>query len=250
MLIPTVGKEHSSQAAATKAALEQIETELYGAKPDLILVISPHGELNSKAFTINLSQNFTADFRTFGDFETKLSLTGDTVLFSVAKEGIAAKSPINIISSPKLDYGIGVPLYFLCKHLMQVPIVPVYFSMLDLQAHYDFGKALREVILNTDKRVAVIASGDLSHSLSKDSPAGFNPDGKIFDETVVKLVAEGRFSNLINLDDKLIENAAECGLRSLAILGGLLSGINCHYDIISYEAPFGIGYLTAQCRPA
>jgi len=250
MLIPAIGKEHSGRAASTKAALERIETDLYSSKPDLIIVISPHGELNSKAFTINMSREFSIDFETFGDFETKMELPGDTVMFSVAKEEISAKSPINIISSPKLDHGVGVPLYFLSRHLLQTPIVPIYFSMLDLQAHYEFGKSLKEVILNSDKRIAVIASGDLSHALTKEAPAGFQPDGKIFDETVIKLVTEGRFSNLINLDDKLIENAAECGLRSLIILGGILSSISFETEIIDYSSPFGIGYLAAECRPS
>lgn len=250
MLIPAVGKEHAGKAAATKAALERIESDLYSSKPDLIIVISPHGELNSKAFTINLSREFTIDFETFGDFETKMTLPGDNVMFSVAKESIAAKSPINIISSPKLDHGVGVPMYFLSKHLLQTPIVPMYFSMLDLQAHFDFGKALKDVILNSDKRIAVIASGDLSHALSKDAPAGFHPDGKIFDEKVIKILNEQNCDQLINLDDKLIENAAECGLRSLLILGGIICGISCNMEIISYESPFGVGYLTAECRPS
>lgn len=250
MLIPDIGKEHAALAAATKTALERLETDLYSAKPDLIVIISPHGELDSKAFTVNLNSEFSVDFETFGDFTTRFTLPGETILFSVGKEEVAAKAPINIISSPKLDHGIGVPMYFLSKHLTQVPIIPIYFSMLDLQAHFNFGKALKDIILNSDKRIAVIASGDLSHALSKSAPAGFHPEGKVFDETVVRLIRESKYDQLVNLDDKLIENAAECGLRSLVILAGLLNSIGCKTEILSYEAPFGIGYLVAECRPA
>jgi len=246
VLIPAIGKEHSAELEKTRAAMERLEQDLYSAKPDLIIIISPHGELNPAAFTINLCREFTANFETFGDFTTKMNFPGDLVTFTTAKEIISAKAPINIISSPELDHGCGVPLYYLARHLPETPIVPIYFSMLDSQAHFEFGKALKDLILNSDKRVAVIASGDLSHCLSENSPAKCNPAGKIFDEKIISLLVACDLLSLVNLDHKLIEDASECGLRSILILAGILNDISCKPEILSYEAPFGIGYMVAE----
>jgi AmmeMemoRadiSam system protein B len=120
--------------------------------------------------------------------------------------------------------------------------------MLDNQAHLEFGKALKDLIQNTDKRVAVIASGDLSHCLTEDAPAPYSSQGKIFDEQIVKLVENCDATSLVNLDSKLVEQAAECGLRSILILMGIVSDMNCHPEIFSYEGPFGVGYLVAEIK--
>lgn len=246
ILIPTIGKEHINRLDNTKRAFDQLEQELYAAKPDVIVIISPHGELFQNSFTINLSDKFEANFEIFGDFMTRLKFKGDTVLFTAGKELLAAKCPINIVSQAALDHGISIPLFYLMRHLTEVPIVPLYFSMLDNQAHYEFGKATKDLILNTNQRVAVIASGDLSHCLSNDSPAPFHPDGKIFDEKIIKLIETSNYTELVNLDQQLVDNAQECGLKSILILAGILNDMTCQPKILCYEAPLGVGYLTAN----
>lgn len=246
ILIPTIGKEHLAKIEKTRLAMERLEQDLYSSKPDIIFIISPHGELNSSAFTINLCQKFHLDFEIFGDFATKMELPGDLIAITTAKETLSAKSPINIISEPKLDHGAGVPLYYLSRHLPETPIVPIYFSMLDSQAHFEFGKALKDLILNSEKRIAVIASGDLAHCLSDSAPAKFNPAGKIFDEKICNLIISCDLLSLVNLDHQLVEDASECGLRSILILAGILSDVSCKPIILNYEAPFGVGYMTAE----
>jgi len=113
-------------------------------------------------------------------------------------------------------------------------------------AHLEFGKNLKEAILNTAKRIAVIASGDLSHCLTENAPAKFNPAGKEFDDMLIKLLKKEDAQGIVNLDKILIENAAECGLRSILILLGILNHIKFQTKILSYEAPFGVGYLVAN----
>ena len=40
----------------------------------------------------------------------------------------------------------------------------------------------------------------------------------------------------------MIEEAGECGLRSLYILLGSMEGNNMSGELLSYEGPFGVGY--------
>lgn len=51
---------------------------------------------------------------------------------------------------------------------------------------------------------------------------------------------------LIQFDMDLAERAGECGLRSLMIMAGIMDQQIIKTEVISYEAPFGVGYCTAK----
>jgi aromatic ring-opening dioxygenase LigB subunit len=246
ILIPSIGKDNLDQIKATKESLEKLEKDLYASKPDIIMMISPHGHVDPDHFTLNISDNYIINFEEFGDFATELKVKGDTTLMTIDKESISKKSPVNIISEEKLDHGIGVPFYYLGQNIENVKIIPIVFSLLDTQAHLDFGKHLKEIIFGSEKRIAVIASGDLSHCLTESAPAPFNPSGKEFDEKMIELLKKPDPQGIVNIDKDLVENASECGLRSIVILLGILNNIKFETEILSYEAPFGVGYLTAN----
>jgi len=248
ILIPTIGKDSLDKISKTKQAMETLAKELYASSPDIIVVISPHGEISPTSFVINLCDSYEINFENFGDFTTKLHQTGDHDLMNDGKEVLAKKFPINVISEPNLDHGVGVPIFYLGQKLKNTTIIPLSYSLLDNQTHLEFGKTLKEIIAGSNKRVAVIASGDLSHCLTKDAPAPFNPDGKKFDEQLMKLIEKNDTKKIANLDAEMVENAAECGLRSILILLGVLNGVNHQPEIISYEAPFGIGYLVVNFK--
>jgi len=103
-----------------------------------------------------------------------------------------------------------------------------------------------KIFKQTNKRVAFIASGDMSHCLQKGAPGGFSPQGEIFDKKVVEIIKNNDLKSLLKLDEALVEQSGECGLRSLCVLGGLLDEYQYTPEILSYEAPFGVGYLVAN----
>ena len=100
--------------------------------------------------------------------------------------------------------------------------------------------------MESDKRVALIASCDLSHGITTNSPAGFREEGKQFDETIIKLLESHNTSGIATLDPALVEKAAEDGYRPLLLLLGALKNINYEFKHLAYEYPFGVGYLTAE----
>jgi len=51
------------------------------------------------------------------------------------------------------------------------------------------------------------------------------------------------------MDTGLISAAGECGLRSFIIMLGSLFGQKISSEILSYEGPFGVGYLVAAFTP-
>ena len=48
------------------------------------------------------------------------------------------------------------------------------------------------------------------------------------------------------MDNKLIKDAGECGLKPIVILLGILEEIDNKSRILSYQTDFGIGYLSLE----
>jgi len=247
LLIPTIGKDNLAKIQKTKQAMEKLEEDLYLARPDIILMISPHGSYFKDAFTINTNPQYETDLHEFGDLATKIKFKGDMNLSSYIRESSKEQNyPTSMISEGKLDHGASVPLYYLTKHLPNVQILPIGFCDLNYKTHVDFGYMIKEDIAKSNKRVAVIASGDLSHALITDAPAGFNQNGKKFDDKIRELLPAGNVIGMLQMDENFITEAAECGFRSFLILMGILRNVKYEYKEYSYEGPFGVGYLVAN----
>ncbi len=246
ILLPPIGKENLNFVISTIKALRKIEAELYTIKPETIVVITPHGQALVNSFSVSVAPKYYSVLEQFGDFTTKLEFKADLELIYKIKENLETKIPFNLISSQEIDHGVSVPLYFLTDHLKNISIVPLNYSLLSYQAHLEFGRLLKEEIIKSPKKIVLIASGDLSHRLTPDAPAGFSPQGKIFDHTLIKLLKKRDIQAVLNLDSTFIEEAGECGFRSILILLGILEKINYQFKVLSYEAPFGVGYLVAK----
>lgn len=245
ILLPSTPAEARERLAATKAAMEKLETELYVTRPNLIVIISPHTSFFAEAFSVNAHTHFSSNFEEFGDVQTKHDWIGAPDFAARLAHGSEHKSSeVRLISQEQIDHGASIPLLFLTRHLPHTKILPIGFSNLQPKDHLDFGERLKETILHTDKRVAVIASGDLSHTLSPEAPGGFNPLGKKFDQTIQELLFARNTMGLTNLDPDLVKAADECGYRSILVLLGVLKNIDFSFETLAYESPFGIGYLT------
>lgn len=248
LLIPSIGKENLDKLTKTQQGIDILTEEFVKSEPETVIVISPHGDIYPDAFTINTLPSYETNFEQFGDFETKLKFESDLGFINKFRETIENQNVLNLKSEPVLDHGCSVPLYLLSQKYKNFKIVPINFSLLSYEKHIAFGEALKESIMNEDKKIAIIASGDLSHRLSKDAPAGFSPKAKNFDKELVQLLKQKKVENILTMDKALIEEAAECGLRSILITLGIVKNMNYDFQILSYEAPFGVGYLVAQFK--
>jgi aromatic ring-opening dioxygenase LigB subunit len=243
LLIPEVGKDNINHLKETREAYQKIETELYARKPDILLVISSHSP-NKNSFSINQQPKVTINFKRFGDLVTNLEFKNDIALGYKIKESTESEMPIILSSEQIIDYGAGVPLFYLANHLPNCQICIVHPAKeLDYADHIKFGELIKEQLVNYGKRIAVIAAGDLSHRLHQDSPAGYSPRAQEFDQKLIKILAEKDFEGLIKFDKFLAEEAKECAIKPLLVLMGIMKDINFESEKLSYQAPFGIGYL-------
>jgi len=245
VLVPSIGKEHLKKLKKTVAAMKRIEQDLYASHPDTILIVSPHGPVEADHFTLDLNEKYACDMRDFGVFDVEVPCRADMRLISALKEHLEDKNVPFMLSSEKaLDYGVVVPLTYLTGHLQKFSVLPVYPSLLSAKSHFEFGQAIQEVLMHTDRRVAVLASADLSHRLTRGAPAGYSPHGKKFDEKIITLLKEKKHSALLTFEPELAAKAAQCGLPALTVLSGIIDGIDVAPEVLSYESPFGIGLLT------
>jgi len=246
ILIPQIGKENLEKLKSTVNAFEKLKKELEKSKAETILIISPHGLIHDEVFTMNLNPDFNANFENFGDFSTKKTWPGDIGLTYKIREALETKAPLQLVSDPNLDYGTSVPLFLLTSGSEK--IIPMYYSGLSNEEHFSFGKMLNRELQIRKEPIAVIASGDLSHTITKDAPAGYNPKGKKFDNKLIELLKNKKAKDLLKLDKELIAGASECGLKSILIQQGIMDGINYEPHLLSYEAPFGVGYLVMNFK--
>ena len=84
--------------------------------------------------------------------------------------------------------------------------------------------------------------------MTLDAPAGFSSRGKEFDGKLIEFLKNKDIDGILNMDPDLVEEAGECGYRSIIILLGVLNGLNWQPEILSYEGPFGVGYLVANFK--
>jgi len=155
-----------------------------------------------------------------------------------------------IISSPHSDWGFNVPLYFIAKNFQGEikNFLTEFFSLEPPSFCFEKGKEIyQSEVKNSKSKIGLIASGDLSHCLKSEGPYGFHSDGPEFDKNLIKFLKKKDVKNILKLED-MWPNAGECGLRSFAFLLGILESakINWQPEILSYEGPFGVGYLVAN----
>lgn len=249
IIVPGVGsKSDQDKCRQTIESMGKLSHSFANEKIETIVIVSPHSPLAPTAFAINTAPILESSLADFGAPDPHQSLRTDQAL--VNKIISAAKPDLSVapITSPALDHGVNVPLHFLLSQNNDAKIVSLSYCGLSLNKHFQFGKFLKGIIEAEPQRVAFIASGDLSHRLTPDAPAGFAEQGKIFDEKVVDIVKEGNLDKFIEVETDLAQEAGECGLRSFAILAGTLADLDIETEVFSYEGPFGVGYLVAEIK--
>ncbi len=247
LLLPTVGKENQTKLKKTLAAYKTLEEELYTARPDTVVVISPHGTVLPDAFSLFIAPHYVTDLKEFGDLTTTLKVKGDMrTLESLRRlQKTHAHVPLTGNTDEFLDYGATVPLSLLLPRLIGVSVVPLGVSGLPLAGHEEIGRAIGDILQQSKRRIAVIASADLAHTLTDASPGGFSPEGIKFDRAVVHAFRKDDRKKILSLET-ISERVKSCGLRPIAMLFGILDGIHCTPTILSYEGPFGVGHLVVR----
>jgi len=246
ILVPQIGKDRLKEAEQSKKALEEISARIKGKDPDTIVIVTPHGSVGQASVPVYTSHIFEGNLAMFGLNRPAFSFKGDPQLgLAVVKE-----TPLAIACQETvLDHGVLVPLFYPLAAGVKKPILPIAIAFLPLAKLFEFGQALAKTADRLGRRVCLIASADMSHRLTPDAPSGYSPRGKVFDEKLVELVKRYDVDGILQFDPVLAEEAGQDSLWSIAILLGALAGQKVKSEVLSYEGPFGVGYMVAALEP-
>ena len=250
LLVPEVGGDRIERVAASRRALREFSKRLIDTNPETVVVISPHSPLDPRVFTARATKNLRGDFREFYaptvsfDYENDLELL-DAIRLAADDEGVELR---DLTRAYPLDHGAMVPLYYLREAGWTGPIAVIGFTNQPDEKHLAFGRAIKEAARASGKRVAVVASGDLSHRLIIGGPYEFEPTAHLFDEQVVAAIASGDGGAVTKIDPDLRHRAGECGYRSIVVALGSVGDDLPDHEVLSYEGPFGVGYMVAVLK--
>jgi MEMO1 family protein len=244
IIIPTIGGLKTSKVKKTINAMVSLSFMLKQSRAETIVVVSPHSPVDLHKFNLGQEKELHGSFADFKDFDTHLSFQAD---FETKKEITKISDVQEVLFNP-LDHGQLVPLFFLTREIKKIKLIPMAYAYRSELDNYKFGQKIGNIFENSRKRIAVVASADLSHCLTPDAPAGYSPQGKKFDQLVVKLTQENKVNEILKMDKNLVKKAAECGLRSITLVLGILKSVKYQPKVLSYEGPFGVGYMVANLK--
>lgn len=247
LLISSADKAVSRKLLKTKKAVRKLEEDLYSSKPDILLILSPHGRMPQGSIcSINQSPLLKSDFMDFGDLQTKLEYNNNLQLAYRIRESAESSLALSVSSESRLDYGTAIALKILTNSLKNFSVVSINIDQLKNSCQ-SFGEKIRKIIDETNMRVAAIASCNLSHYSSNDSKNGRQASaGKKFDSAVLNSIKENQPEKLKYLDAEMINDSCQCGLEPIKLLYNILGRTKITPDVLCYQKTLNVGYLTAE----
>ncbi|MBU4194064.1 MAG: hypothetical protein KKE79_05160 [Actinobacteria bacterium] len=252
ILVPEVGGSELGKIESSSRALDALAAQIRDIGPETIVIVSPpHISLSQdKGFDVKTGEGVNGSLSRFGAPQVAVRFTVDDELVESIAQA-AGPRDISLVgdeSTGEQDWGVLVPLRLLAPatcRLVSIRVSPY----LPYRDHYYLGIAIREGVKKVARNAVFIASGDFSHRLTRGAPSGYNPRGKEFDAEIVDIIGTGEFNRLFEMDPGLIESAGEDCLWSVAVLAGTVDGYRFDSEVLSYEGPFGVGYMVARVIP-
>ena len=246
-------------AAATRAGMEELGRLFEEAKPDTVIVATPHNVHISNALGVVLASRVAG--RLDGVTPAiELDVPSDTelawqVLEAFGEAGLSAagvsfgSNDLGTAVAP-MDWGVLIPLWFMGGRRQPSPVpVVVVTPARDLPAsdHVTAGAAIGSAAARSARRVALIASADHGHAHKKGGPFGYDPAAAQFDALVCDIVRTNAMERLSDISPEMVERAKADSWWQMLMLHGATPGWRGRF--ISYEAPTYFGMLTAAYTP-
>jgi len=246
-------------AASTQAGMEELGKRFAAARPEAVVVATPHNVHIPGAMGVIISgrvagrlagapPSIALDVPT--DLALALLVLESFAAADVPAVGVSFGSNDNVEATAPMDWGVLIPLWFMGgRNHPPVPLV-VVTPCRDLSAadHVAAGAVIASAAATSGLRVAFIASADHGHAHDPEGPYGYDPAARQYDELICELVRTERLDRLAEIPLDLVEAAkADSWWQMLMLHGATANGWKG--SLVSYEAPTYFGMLTAAYAP-
>jgi aromatic ring-opening dioxygenase catalytic subunit (LigB family) len=250
----------ADQANRVNAAWDRLRTDLERAEPDTLVMLTSEHWTNFfldhvGAFCIGLGETFRGPVEPWlGVKETEIH--GDPGLAEELLESAYANDfELNFSHELKFDHGTMVPLSYLTP-AMDRKVVPIFFNALARPRPRParcvrLGRVLGDVFRRRPERIAVIATGGLSHD------PGERNHGLIdttFDNAFLSRLERGATEELLSYTDEQLFGAGAGAPELLAwlALAGVMDGRKastlCYEPVTAWAT--GIGMIEYESAAA
>ncbi|MGP8125531.1 MAG: extradiol ring-cleavage dioxygenase [Nitrososphaerales archaeon] len=255
-VIPALAGDKLRLFAPTRRGMRILAKQLKDARPDTIVVASPHNLRLPKHIGVVISENSSGRV-TEGAREVRLRVKCDVEMGrAVIEEAEKLGLPVvganygaleGRMSDLAMDWGTLIPLWFFLRGNRPKSRVLIVTPSrgIPLEQNHVFGKCIAKVAEGGRKRVAFVASSDQAHAHRKNGPYGFDPRAKVYDRAVVEAIEGQKLFSVMNLDPVLVEAAKPDSLWQMTTLAGALSVVPMTGELVSYQVPTYFGMLCA-----
>ncbi|HYF77892.1 MAG TPA: hypothetical protein VD973_12205 [Symbiobacteriaceae bacterium] len=244
-------------APATRTAMLDLGRRMESARPDTIVLLTPHGIRIDGMMCISVSTRAEGDLGrgVTVDFEVDQPLAQAIAARSELAGVPVARCIYGASAGPSccipLDWGAIIPLRFMGHSFAPKPRVVVICPSraLSREQMVTFGRAIAEAAAESGQRVALIASADQAHAHAADGPYGLDPAAAEYDRQMCHAVEQQDLLSLLQTDATLVENAKPDSLWQMLILAGALQVQPMFGELLSYELPSYFGMMCAAYTP-
>ncbi|WP_125144375.1 AmmeMemoRadiSam system protein A [Clostridium transplantifaecale] len=253
LILPDIGRGEERRIQKTIDSYREIAKEAAAMHPETVVILSPHSVMYRDYFHISPGTRAKGDFGLYGYPELQIGGIYDTE-FAAELCGLAEEKNIAAGTEGErgreLDHATMIPLYFLNREMKDFKLVRIGLSGLPFEEHFRLGRCIAEAAGRLNRRIVVIASGDLSHCLLDSGPYEYTKEGPEYDRRVTEIMAGGELHRMLEFTEEFCGKAGECGHRAFCIMAGCLEGKTLRSRLLSYEGPFGVGYAVAAFQDA
>ncbi len=253
----------SRKFEATRIGMRDLAKRISDAKPQTIVVASPHNLRLVGRIAVVVAENSlgslegssgkSVSLRAECDVAFGRKLIHESQIEGLPVVGANYGTSEGPASSMQMDWGTLVPLWFVLKERrVKSKIVIVAPSReIPLRENFLFGRMMARMMeKNKTKRFVFVASADQAHAHRRSGPYGFSASASQYDNYVLDAIRNDRLERVLGLGAKFVERAKPDSLWQMAVLAGIIERVPMKSELISYQVPTYYGMICASFEPA
>jgi aromatic ring-opening dioxygenase catalytic subunit (LigB family) len=237
--------EDPAQLDATIAAMRRLGRVLDETKPDALVVV---GLDHLEAFSLDVSPAFAVVVgpEVMGSFGSKQYRVGvhQNLARAILDGCLQRDFDMAFCHKAFMGHAFVVPFEFILEQ-RRIPIVPLFVNVYVPplpQPHraYQLGRCIAEIIAERGERVAILASGGMSHYPGTEK-YGY-PDFD-FDRFLLGIMERGEQSSLLNVSSEKLDETGETELLTWYVVFGAIG--DQRGEVLSYQPTWhhGLGVI-------